>query len=158
MEQVMNNIDLVRHIYSFGYSKHREYMSEILSAFRHKTFKRKHNIRCLNYDWQLYTSHTEYYSPFDMFISDILSRQQQKEVLKQLIQCRCCTRHSHNKPVVIDKTFYYKESSKRYYNDTDCKCPCRSISRNLWHSLTNHICLHRYKDSPIYMTPHNIKI
>jgi hypothetical protein len=34
MEQVMNNRDLVRHIYSFGYAKHRIYMKCIVNYFK----------------------------------------------------------------------------------------------------------------------------
>lgn len=34
MEQVMNNHDLVRHIYSFGYAKHRTYMKCIINYFK----------------------------------------------------------------------------------------------------------------------------
>lgn len=158
MEQVMNNEDLLRIIYSFGYPKHREYIKEIVSTFHYKHSKRNNIMTCLKYDWNLYASNNPHYSTMDSFMSDLLSEKEQEYILRQMIQCRCCTRHSHNKPIMVDKTFYYKQSNKRYYNDVDCKCSCRNLSRQLWHSLTGRVCRHRYKDITIFMTPRYIKI
>lgn len=157
MEQVMNNEDLIRIIYSFGYPKHRENMKEIVSSLHYKNLKRNNIMDCLKHDYELYTKHNPY-SSMDRFVPDLLSKKEQQEVLCQLIQCRCCTRHSHNKPIMVDKTFYYKPSSKRYYNDVECKCSCRHLSRTLWHSLAHRACRHRYKDITIFMTPRYIKI
>ena len=155
MDQVMNNIYLLRIIYSFGYPEHRLYMKRIVDDFKDEQNTREFNMECIMDDWALYYQSQYYHSGFDMLLSDLFNRQQQKVLLFQMIKCKCCTRHSHNKPILLnDRIIYYPTSIK--HTKDECYCHCRHLSRNLWHCYKEHTSLHRLKDSQFYRSPNEI--
>jgi hypothetical protein len=156
MEQVMNNVDLIRLIYSFGYPKHRQYMKCIVNQFACEEDVRRFNMECIMDDWVLYFESQYYPSAIDMFLSDLFNSQQQKALLRQMIKCKCCTRHSHNKPILLNDRIIYYPTTIKHKRDPYCNCNCRSLSRSLWFCYKNHMSLNRLKDSQFYRSPNEI--
>jgi len=154
MEQVKKNDDLIRLIYSFGYPEHRTYMNEIVSHFDENNFKIENNIKCIRRDYNIYCGLTEYPSSLDMFITDLFSKEEQHILLKQMLSCRCCSRHSHSKPhnLIIYCCDVVEETS----TDVHCHCSCRHLSRCFMESILYHRCLNRYKQNPVFISPSNI--
>ena len=156
MNQVMNNVDLLRLIFSFGYSNHRQYMREIVNEFKSDDDNRKFNMECIMDDWTLYVESQYYHSGINMFLADLFNNQQQKSLLTQMIKCKCCTRHAHNKPIMLNDRFIYYETSIKYTKDPHCDCHCRHLSRNLWFCYKNHMSLNRLFNSHFYRSPNEI--
>ena len=157
MEQVMNNHDLVCHIYSFGYPKHRTYMNSIVNHFKYKNDTRYHNIECIIDDMTLYNDSQYFNYDINEFISNLLDRQKQIALLSQMIECHCCTRHCHNRPIKIKDTFCYHPTSEKKPID-NCMCHCRSIARHLWRCYKNNTAFNTYKDTPWFRSPTEIII
>lgn len=153
----MNNHDLVCHIYSFGYPKHRTYMNCIVNDFKFNKAIRKHNIDCIIDDWTFY-SHSQYFQwNINIFVSNLFNRQEQIALLNQMIECYCCTRHCHNRPIKIKDTFCYNPTSENVPRD-NCNCHCRSLARTLWRCYKNNTAFNRLKDSRWYRSPTEIII
>ena len=149
MNEVMNNNDVCRLIYSFGYPKHRIYMKSIVNYFKKKQKSITFNMDCIYDDWSLYIDRY-YHSGFNIFLCDIFNQEQQKILLIQFINCKCCTRHSNSKPIILNNVITYTPTTQKYYKDPYCKCTCRHISRKLWICCKNYIPLYRLKGSPYY--------
>lgn len=50
------------------------------------------------------------------------------EWMNYFARCRCCTRHSHDKPHITKRGIVYTPKiDKTVY---ECECPCRSLGRN----------------------------
>lgn len=153
----MNNHDLVCHIYSFGYPKHRIYMKCIVNDFNFKKAIRKHNIECIIDDWTFY-SHSQYFEwNMNDFVSNLFNRQEQIALLNQMIECYCCTRHCNNRPIKIKDTFCYNPTSENVPRN-NCSCHCRSLARSLWRCYKNNTAFNRLKDSRWFRSPTEIII
>jgi hypothetical protein len=130
MDKVFKNMDLVRLIYSFGYPEHRMHMKGITSCFKQKDEIIQFNLSCLQEDWIIY--HEIYPDgSMDRMISSLFVEEEQYNLLHQLIDCRCCTRHSYGKPIrsMLWASDYVPA------RDESCLCCCRHMSRVLLHSI-----------------------
>jgi hypothetical protein len=155
MEQVMNNLDIIRLIYSFGYPNHRIYMKQIVDTFKDEQANREFNMECIIDDWNLYHQSKYYLSSMNILLSDLFNRSQQTILLVQMIKCKCCTRHCHNKPFILNGNIIYKPNRIKY-TMYDCNCNCRHISRELFKCYKKNSGLHRLKESVIYRSPTEI--
>lgn len=127
MESFMEHEDIKRHIYSFGYPKHRIYMKEIC-----KRINTPYDfIYQLNREWDGYDalSMTQYLHTRYSYIE-----------LKQLYlitkRCNCCTRHSYYKPNLCAIQLNAKTNPNPHYSiySTTCVCHCRSLSRHIYYA------------------------
>jgi hypothetical protein len=133
MEQVWRNMDLRRMIFSFGSPEHRTHMKEIVGYFRRKKKYTQFNIHRLCADWKCYRT----YHPnrhLDQMIPTIFTEEEQDTLLYQMIDCKCCTRHTHGKPV----RSHLWESEYNSVNTDGCLCYCRHMARVLLYSIQNH--------------------
>jgi len=134
MEQM--NSDLKRLIYSFGYPEHRVYMKEIVEYFKHQAFKREHNLKCIRRDFQVNIHVSP--CPLRQLLPELFNITQHEILLNQMIDCRCCTNHSHSKPVRGGDGYYTSEAPKT--QKEDCSCGCRNMARILLYSMINQEC------------------
>lgn len=114
---VFANEDLKRHIFSFGDVGHREFTKSLTEnlkvdayQFEDRFYENK-NDRCL-YDYIV-----EEFTPKELI-----------EWINYFARCRCCTRHSHDKPRVTKQGIVYTPRTDT--TDRGCDCPCRSFGRN----------------------------
>jgi hypothetical protein len=127
-EKVFATEDLKRHIYSFGYSGHRQQMRFVCDQLKRNEPSR--------YGKELLTRVPYYY--FQASKKDATS----KEILNELVwffqlnRCRCCSRHSHHKPsIILDPPYGYlflEGEEKSVPEDKfvgDCNCRCRRMMR-----------------------------
>ena len=121
MEQLFENKDIMRLIYSFGYAEHRHYMKEMSKSIR----------VCGNYDpigWPENRVNDEALPTF-------LKRKSRTELIdlyNRYNKCRCCTRHSYFKPKLFEMRLNPKITPNPYYKTdetTECACVCRHRAR-----------------------------
>jgi len=141
-EQVFENADLKRHIFSFGTSEHRVRMKQICHDILVK-----HTDALLSDLPKLYP----YTRDDRVFLSDM----NMKETLRQFFQlrlCKCCSRHAHNKPhiklrkcnirgvrlVIHNKRVWVPECK----DFGDCNCECRQEARFLSRLIRQRSHLH----------------
>lgn len=153
MEQVWENMDLRRLIYSFGYPQHRNHMNHIARYFRQKKRNTQFNIRCLRRDFALYNSDHHYISSLDQMLPDLLTFEEQYYLLNQMMDCRCCTRHSYGKPV---RSMLWIEENMGRGDNVECSCWCRHMSRILNYSIHHYTPTLTCRENPQYITPHEM--
>ena len=115
-QTVFANEDLKRHIFSFGYPEHIKFTKSLTDILKVNP-------------WSFY--HTYYEDRKDRCIRAYLTEEFTSKELTEWVnyfaRCRCCTRHSHDKPYVNKRGIAYTPKT----NTTDeCDCPCRSLGRN----------------------------
>tara|TARA_B110000114_G_C15037965_1_gene375782 strand:+ start:683 stop:1159 length:477 start_codon:yes stop_codon:yes gene_type:complete len=157
MDKVVNNLDLIRYIYSFGYPEHRFYMKMIIFHIKNKKNKMIHNIDCILRDWEFYESSLYYGAIYDLFLHKLLNKQTQFKLIKQLGKCCCCNRHCQNKPKVVDNEIVYHYDNKHYDIDKECNCNCRILSRDLYHIHSFQHPFHDLSDSIYYISPSELE-
>jgi hypothetical protein len=118
------NIDIQRHIMSFGYPGYREDIQQICRDIKAKTWILK--------------KVPDRYPETDGFINSMNLKMLFTEYFKHR-HCRCCSRHSHNKPdLQIRSTpkgqlYFYIVYNDEWFpeckNLHDCKCDCRHETR-----------------------------
>lgn len=59
--------------------------------------------------------------------------------LRTFKRCFCCSRHSTNKPIYCDKNVFSPKKCVFQNYETECQCPCRSLSRLFIRSLRSKI-------------------
>ncbi len=113
---VFANEDLKRHIFSFGYPEHVEFtksLSEVLKVdsgrFHDRYYEERHD-RCI-YD----------------YLMDEFTPKELVAWTNYFARCRCCTRHSHDKPYIRKSVVIY---TPKIQSTDECDCPCRSLGRN----------------------------
>lgn len=110
-DQVFDNIDILRIVYSFGDPSHRENLRNV-----HEEMEEGNALSPIPRD-----------GPF----------QESFHLFNMLKRCRCCSRHSHRKPTIKRvKTvlFFYRDYGERVPEDRDmynCHCACRHQSRHI---------------------------
>lgn len=134
MDLLFRNEDIMRHIYSFGYAKHRDYMKELSKEIN-----------------SVLSGNIEPIGWFENRIGGealciFLYREKTYDELIDLYHiyknCYCCTRHSCYKPklsnmdenVKLNPNPYYTKKRK-YYN---CKCQCRAYIRHVYFALCEY--------------------
>jgi hypothetical protein len=131
-EQVFQTLDLMRHICSFGYPEFKQNMEKVFYELIYERHSMNHVLKQFPYT-------KEHLKPSTIFwynMKDLL------ELFFALKECRCCTRHSHNKPniqleIVHGRTrvvFCRKPLHKglpECVNLHNCLCQCRSRARSL---------------------------
>jgi hypothetical protein len=141
MEQVFENADIMRYIYSFGYVGHRTYMKQ------------------LSYELDTRLDSFDNLDPIGWMenrirgesLCEFLHREKTYDELVDLYHmyknCHCCTRHCHYKPNFYEMDENTKPEpnphyttapngkSKRKYHG--CLCKCRVNIRHVYTALVN---------------------
>lgn len=115
---VFANEDLKRHIFSFGYPEHIEFtksLTDILKVDSRRFYDRYYEDRD---DRCIHDYLVDEFTPNELI-----------DWMNYFARCRCCTRHSHDKPRATNQGIVYTHRATTYY-DCDCPCPCRSLGRN----------------------------
>lgn len=137
MEQLFENKDIMRLIYSFGYPEHRIYMKKL----------------CYKLDTvlsNLYITHWPKKRICNEPLSTFLARERTRYELifmyKAYKKCQCCTRHCYYKPNLTTKNENTKLNPNPYYSNVPngmsktkfygCKCLCRLYIRHVYTALT----------------------
>lgn len=126
-KQVFASEDLKRHIFSFGYPEHREFMKSLKKILHVdcKPFMRRY---ARNHNWRVMNQY-------------ILHEYTETEILRYIHyynRCRCCTRHSHFKPILknVDGMIHIYENDNNIpghvmIRDHSCQCHCRYLMRQM---------------------------
>ena len=83
--------------------------------------------------------HGHQYFDFSSFLSERLEKNQALNILTSLNTCKCCLRHTINRPSSADE-HYNQEKQKDSYPDNikmECNCECRHYSRNIYRAINN---------------------
>lgn len=127
-KKVFESPDLIRLIYSFGNPDHRRYMRNIKLELQSQTeafedeFQKKRGFEGIDYV-------LEHYYSMDELI----------KYLRTFKRCFCCSRHSMKKPIYSDKIVFITKKCVFQNYETECACPCRSLSRVFVKSLRSKI-------------------
>jgi len=110
--------DVMRHIYSFGYSDHRTNMKQICEKLERG--------KIVNYNIEMIKN--EYNSGNYLNLENVLAKLHPTILAKLFIQCshcNCCTKHCNKRPkyLLIEQLSY----TENY--DTGCLCTCRQMAR-----------------------------
>jgi hypothetical protein len=123
-KQVFDSPDLVRMIYSFGDPDHRKFTQKL------KVYLPSHAQLwddCFQRNRTLYENINDYFRR--------CSKRQLKRQLRNYKRCFCCTRHSIDMPILVNKKVVNTGPSVFEHNPdgepNKCACPCRSLSRNI---------------------------
>lgn len=136
-------IEVIRHIYSFGYYEHRILTGKICDYIRIRGEIMNTNISLLMDDYRLYSDTTLYSLGIIEFINMIMNKDKQKELLVQTLGCYCCTRHSYKKiPINIG---------------CRCRCRCKFIYKCLLESLSIDDMSHKLENSTKYKLSRSFK-
>ena len=114
--KVFANEDLKRHIFSFGYPEHVDFtksLKEVLKVDSFQFYHRYYEDRC---DRCIYDYLMDEFTPKEIV-----------EWTNYFARCRCCTRHSHDKPYIRNGVVIY---TQKITSSDECECPCRSLGRN----------------------------
>ena len=147
LQKLFESEDLKRHIYSFGSEEHRRLMRDLRSKLEFDLFHPRMDTDGLLTDvpdkfkytkWHLLKA--ENHTMRESFLSFYRYR-----------SCRCCSRHSHNKPDIRlkhGKLLFLRNQTlvPECKNLQDCPCYCRTEARYLW-SLIRHRCLNPSPES-----------
>lgn len=120
--QVFQNIDLVRHIYSFGDPSHRTF-----TFYLKWDLKPWPDVFLQRYmDRQLESGHYGY--SIQEYLYEFSNRQIVR-LLKQYRRCYCCERHNTNKLIFYNQVVRTPEPMVYESHPTNCLCSCRKLSR-----------------------------
>jgi hypothetical protein len=121
MEQVFANVDLKRHIFSFGYPEHREFMCSIKESLK---------IDCEPFVQMYGQNHNE--RDMIQYIMEEYTEPEMLSSIRYFNRCRCCTRHSFKPFIkVVDGVTHVFNDSHNINLIKDCHCSCRHISRQI---------------------------
>ena len=123
-KKVFNNLDLVRHIYSFGDPSHRDF-----------TFHLKWDLK----PWpdlfiQRYMDRQQISGYYGYSIQEYLYEYSTNQILKMLRtyrRCFCCQRHNTEK-LILDNKYPFIPSPMVFESrpsNCSCSCKCRKLSR-----------------------------
>jgi hypothetical protein len=115
--KVFANEDLKRHIFSFGYPEHAEFTKSLKEVLKVDSLQFYHRYYEDRYDRCIYD-----------YLMDEFTSKEIVEWTNYFARCRCCTRHSHDKPYIRNGVVIY--TPKIQSNVHKCECPCRSLGRN----------------------------
>ena len=140
MELVLNNPDLIRHIYSFGNVSHRENMKNLENEIILYTKEKWRGIikDFIKENVDIYFWKEDVYSRLCNYIYTIFSKKDCIKIIKLCNRCKCCDKHILNKPVIIDKFAYKAIEKKVYCDESFCDCQCRRFSRSAFRALLCH--------------------
>ena len=136
MEAVLNNIDIVRLIYSFGDVSHRENMKKIKKEIVIYTKEKWSFI--IEDIFKLHIkkwSENKIYDSFGEYIYHIFNKKTCISIIKLCSRCKCCEKHSKNKPFIIDNIMCLSCDEKYEIPEKCCNCQCRHLSRNTYRVL-----------------------
>jgi hypothetical protein len=113
---VFGSEDLKRLIFSFGYPEHREFTASLTESLAVDPYPFEDRFLENQQDRCLYDYLVEEYTPQELILwSNYFAR------------CRCCTRHSHDKPRFVNQEIVFtKRSPTKVY---ECECTCRHYAR-----------------------------
>jgi len=117
---IFENEDIMRHIYSFGYPEHRIYMKQLCKEINT-------DLPDLS-NWKQNRINLEIMSTY---LKRTYKRVELIELNHKYNKCRCCTRHSYNKPNLLNRELNLRLRQKPYYENI-CKCNCRHITRHIF--------------------------
>ena len=139
MDQLFENKDIMRLIYSFGYPQHRIYMKQL--CYQMDTVLTGYNITPKNWPKDCIGGES-----LCSFLARTKSRDELIDMYHIYKNCHCCTRHCYYKPnlyelnenIKINPNPHYAippngMSKKKFYG---CKCGCRSYIREVYSALT----------------------
>jgi len=121
-KEVFQNIDLVRHIYSFGDPSHREF-----------TYHLKWDLK----PWpdlflNRYMDRQQISGDYGYSIQEYLYEYSTKQILKMLRtyrRCFCCQRHNTEKQILDNKYPFIPPPMVFENRLSNCSCSCRKLSR-----------------------------
>lgn len=127
----MENEDLKRYIYSFGYPSHRVFMRQICNELN-TTLTEPTEIL----GWPEESNDGE---SLCCFVNRTYTKQQIVELFNAYRWCYCCTRHSYYKPTLFSAEKNDKlDPNPHYTYQEECQCNCRNTCRHLyvgyWHN------------------------
>ena len=115
--QVFANEDLKRHIFSFGYPEHIVFTKSLKVTLQVDTLPFENHYLEYRNGRSLREYLMDEFTPLELV-----------EYIRYFARCRCCTRHSHDKPYVTTLGIVY--TPKIHSSDYTCECLCRHIGRN----------------------------
>ena len=121
---VFGNEDLKRLIFSFGYPEHREFTTSLAESLTVNPSPFEDRFLEDRQDRPLYDYLVEEYSPQELILWT-----------NYFARCRCCTRHSHDKPCFVNQEIVFtKRAPTKIY---ECDCTCRHFARNCVKAFTH---------------------
>jgi hypothetical protein len=123
-KQVFDSPDLVRMIYSFGDPEHRKFTQKL------KIYLPSHAKlleECFQRNRLMYQNLYDYLKNY--------SHRDLERKLRNYKRCFCCTRHSIDMPILVNKKVVNTGPSVFEHNpdgeSSKCNCPCRGLSRTI---------------------------
>ena len=128
MERILANVDLRRHIFSFGDPEHRDRMKDV------------------SYDLAVHVDlvedrlcHDRGERPAMEYFREEYTAQELIAWSRYLNRCKCCTRHSHCKPYLEWIEGIQHVRIPEHSNQArGCPCPCRNLSRHMMKVYLHH--------------------
>jgi hypothetical protein len=134
MEQIMENEDIKRVIYSFGYPEHRFYMKDLSTRLNTNLEPIKEISDAWEYDQGEIGNSMSYY------IQCRFTKDQMIQMYHKTRRCYCCTRHAHYKPDLLRRELNSNNSPNdqpEYSYNEECYCNCRHMCRHVYRAYTN---------------------
>lgn len=135
MEQIMENEDIKRVIYSFGYPEHRCYMKEISTRLNTNLESIKAIIDACEDEQDDQDDNSMSY-----YIKCRFKKDQMIQMYHQTRRCYCCTRHANYKPDLFRGDLNSNKSpndpQEHSYNE-ECYCYCRHMCRYVYRVYKN---------------------
>jgi len=111
--------DVTRHIYSFGYPEHRQYMKQLCEKIERG--------KVLDYNINIITNQHRYGRiSFEELLKEVDPDILEK-LFNQCVRCNCCTKHCNKRP----KYLFGEELNRAENYDVNCPCKCRQFSRSI---------------------------
>ncbi len=130
--KVFNNIDLVRHIYSFGDPAHRSMTRELCKEIRH-------NPDQFMDDFYNRRMQEPEYAFYEYTIQDFVEEMGRVRICRYLTgfkRCYCCERHNRGKPILHEGRMMVCEGTVTERTEEEiCFCECRHASRRIFPTL-----------------------
>jgi len=133
---VMENADLLRHIYSFGTPSHRKFTNHLMYDL--KPYPELLRERYYS-ETRLETEHVSC-SIKDYLYNYSVSRL--VRYLRNFNRCYCCSRHSIDNPRWIHDQIVRMGPYVFENQDSDCDCCCRSLSRQIVRNMEERATLY----------------
>jgi hypothetical protein len=117
---VFSNEDLKRHIFSFGYPEHREFVHSLKETLQ---------VDCDRFQ-NMFMNHSGD-GCMSQYLLEEFTEAEMIEWMDYFNRCKCCTRHSHYKPFICAKGANVpdRHTTVDYYY-SDCSCACRHLARH----------------------------
>ena len=131
MERILANVDLKRHIFSFGEPAHRDRMKQVSDGLAIRVEPIQHLFEDNRGERSLYD-----------YLRDEYTAQELIATSRYLNRCKCCTRHSHYKPYLeyVEGVQEVRIPSHPVHHGfpLDCECACRTMSRCMMRVYLHH--------------------